>query len=336
MKRILMGMAAAAVMAVTQAHAMSLADASGKVDEAINNPAVMTDIVKQLSPADQTAFLAKANAAIGNLPGSPEEKAAKYLDANKAAMKGTSKENRAAMLAETFATVPPEALTVINERFASDLCDRNADPANPISDDAMKALAVETMQKIQARNEGNDNASVRDAFAALMFIRASNGTPADLRDTLIQGLPTQEARDLARDEWFPAALGEGREKSYEPMLAAADASKMPALDEVYKLSLSDDRAMSMSVLSDLAATVDGKGYATTTYSGMFLDDNRYALPAGMTQSGISNAPRTLDPANSWYGGYRRGGGSKGSNGAEGGSSSGGGGESIPYPYQTTR
>jgi len=334
MKRILMGMAAVAAMAVAQAHAMSLADASGKVDEAINNPAAMTDIVKQLAPADQTAFLAKANAAIGNLPGSPEEKAAKYLDANKAAIKGSSKENRAAMLAETFATVPPEALTVINERFAADLCDRNADPAKPISDDAMKALAVDTMQKIQARNEGNDNASVRDAFAALMFIRASKGTPEDLRDALTQGLPTQEARDLAKDEWFPAALGEGREQSYEPMLAAADAGKMPAMDDVYKLSLADNTVPTGVLLSDLSSTVDSKGNATATYSSMFLDNSKYALPANMSQSGLNTVPRTLDTSKTWYSGYRRGGGFKGS--ASAASSGDSGGESRPYPYQTTR
>jgi len=330
MKRILMGMVATAVFAVTQAHAMSLADASSKVDGAINDPAAITDIVKQLAPADQTAFLAKVNAAIGNLPGSPEEKAAKYLEANKAAMKGTSKENRAAMLAETFATVPPEALTVINERFATDLCNRDADPANPISDDAMRALAVDTMQKIKARNEGNDNASVRDAFAALMFIRASNGTPADLRDTLIQGLPTQESRDLAKEEWFPAALGEGREKSYEPMLAAADAARMPVLDDVYSI-LADDVSTSGALLSDLAATVDDKGYAKGTYSSVFLDESKYALPPSMTQSGLYAAPRSLNSDDAWYGGYRRGSGFKGSNGATTATD-----ESIGYPFQTTR
>ena len=328
-KKILTGIAVAAASIAFEAAAMSLADASGKIAEAVGNPSLIADTVKQLSPSDQTAFLAKVNAAIDALPGSAEEKAAKYVDANKAALKAVSKENLAAMLAETFATVPPEALTVLNERFAADLFNRAADPANPVSDATMKQLAVDTMKTIQARNEGNNNAGVRDTFAILMFLRASNGTPADLRDTLVAGLPDAESRELAKTDWIPSAMGDGREKSYEPILAASDAGKMPDFAEAYGLMVTLNPVFSGALLADLASSVDASGRAGTVFTDATrLDPVEYALPFDTTDVGLNARPATLNPDAPFYSGYRRGSGTKGSNNASG--------ESDTYPGQTTR
>ena len=328
-KRILTGIAAIAASVAFEAAAMSLADASGKIAEVVGNPSAMAETIKQLAPSDQTAFLAKVNAAIDALPGSAEEKAAKYLDANKAALKAVSKENLAAMLAETFATVPPEALTVINERFAADLFNRAADPANPVSDETMKNLAVETMKTIQARNEGNNNAGVRDTFAILMFLRASNGTPADLRDTLVAGLPDAESRELAKTDWIPAAMGDGREKSYEPILAASDAGKMPDFPETFGLMATLNPTFSGVLLADLASAVDESGRAGTVFTDATrLDPAEYALPFDTTDVGLNTRPKTLNPDAPYYSGYRRGGGTKGSNNASG--------EADTYANQTTR
>ncbi len=191
-------LAAAAV--VTGAQALSLADASAKIGDAIANPAVMTSTVKQLSASDQVAFLARVNAAIDALPGSPAEKAANYVKANSAALKGAAKGNLAALLAEVFATVPPEVLTVINERFAADLFNRAANPARPISDEQMATLALKTMEKIQSRTAGVDNAAVRNTFAVLMFLRASGGTPANLKSQLLAQYKDSAARDLAEKD----------------------------------------------------------------------------------------------------------------------------------------
>jgi NAD(P)-dependent dehydrogenase (short-subunit alcohol dehydrogenase family) len=127
------------------------------------------------------------------------------------------------MLAEIYATSSLESLTVLNESLGGKV----ADGSKP---EEVKKVAVDTMKIIQARNAGDGNEGVRDGFAALMFIRSSNGKPADLRETLISGLPAN-SRELARDEWFPAALGEGREKSYEPMLAVGDGARQPELGE---------------------------------------------------------------------------------------------------------
>ena len=155
---------------------VSLADARGKIDKAIESPAVMGELMKRLSAEDQKRFLADVNKAIGELPASIEEKSAKFLNINHVAVKFAKKGNTTALLAEVFATVPPEALTVINERFAQDLLNRAANPNITYTDEQFTKIAVETMKAINERTEETDNGSARSTFAALMFLRASNMT----------------------------------------------------------------------------------------------------------------------------------------------------------------
>jgi hypothetical protein len=180
----------AAVLAGFAAEgAMSLAEARGKIGDAVVNPAVLTATMKQLSAADQKSFLADCNEAVGKMPGSVETKAATYLVVNRAALKGAAKGNLTALLAEVFATVPPEALTVLNERFASDLFNRAANPAQTYTDERFSAIAKSVMDSVSARMEKTDGAAVRNTFAILMLLRASNGTPANLAETLASSLP---------------------------------------------------------------------------------------------------------------------------------------------------
>ena len=211
----------------------TLADARGKIGEAIESPKAMTEIMKDLSAEDQKQFLADVNKAIADLPASVEEKSAKYLNANHAAISAAQKGNTTALLAVTFATVSPDALTVINERFATDLVNRAADPKTTYTDEQFTKIAIDAMNVINERTAEADNASTRSAFAILMFVRASNGTPEDLADKLIDTLKNEEARELAKNEWIPAALGQnGREKSYEPILASSDAGRRPDFQHV--------------------------------------------------------------------------------------------------------
>ncbi len=333
MKRIIMGVAAVAAMAMAQANAMSLADASAKVLDAANDAAAMSDVMKQLAPADQAAFLAKVNAAIASFPGSDAEKGAKYLNAAKAALASADKTSLASVLAEVFATVPLEYLTVINERLAEDTFSRDADPANPITDDEMRQVSLDTMKIIKERNAGNDSESVRDAFAILMFIRASKGTPAELRDQLIETLPTQEARDMAKNDWFPAALGEGRDKSYEPMLAVANDVKMPDMEEIAVIAgMINDPAVPGSMLNDLAAAVNSSGRSGTPFSKIGTTVVTDSMPLDFTDHDLSRIPKT-DGTLPAYPGYRRGGGSKGSDTAVDSNKEDG--HQNTYKYQTT-
>ena len=130
MKKLLMvvTMAMASVL-FAQDKTMSSADARGKIGDIISDPASMTSVMKQLAAADQASFLADVNAAISKMPGSPEEKTSKFVAVNSAALKGAQKGNLTTLVAEVFATVPPESLTAINEQFAAGMFNRAADPS---------------------------------------------------------------------------------------------------------------------------------------------------------------------------------------------------------------
>lgn len=212
---------------------MPLANARCKITEAIQSPDVMKETMKRLVAEDQVKFLSEVNRAIGSMPASIEEQTAKFLNANHAAMTVAQKDNAATLLAEVFAGVSPEALTLVNERFASDLLNREADPNVSVTDEQYARMAIESQKKINARTASLDNASARSAFAILMFLRASNGTPTNLCDRLVATLNDGDAMELARTEWIPPALGrDGREMSYEPLLAAADAGRRPDFAQV--------------------------------------------------------------------------------------------------------
>ena len=248
MKRLLFGVMAIAACTVL-GQGLSLSDARAKVGDAIADPSVMAATTQQLSADDQVKFLADVNEAISKMPGSAETKAAAYLDANRAALKTASKGNLSAVLAEVFATVPPESLTVLNERFAVDLVNRAGDPSIVFTDEQYTKIALDLMNVVNERMEEADSGSTRAAFAILMLVRASNGTPEDLADKLIDTLKHEDARDLAKTEWIPAALGkDGRKLGYEPILASADAGRRP--DFAYVLVIAGPQ-FHISILEDI-------------------------------------------------------------------------------------
>lgn len=207
------------MLAVT-AGAISLADARAQIGDCISDPAKMTSVMKQVPAAEQAALLADVNEAISKMRGSNEAKAAAYLNANKAALRGAAKGNVATLLAEVYATVAPEALPIVSESIASDLMSRTADPTKTYTDEQFTRIAEMVMKSVNARLASVENGAARAAFAIAMLSEASGGTPSDLTDKLIDTLP-EASREAARKEWLPAAKGE--DKNYEPMLGAADA-----------------------------------------------------------------------------------------------------------------
>lgn len=207
------------MLAVT-AGAISLADARAQIGDCISDPAKMTSVMKQVPAAEQAALLADVNEAISKMRGSNEAKAAAYLNANKAALRGAAKGNVATLLAEVYATVAPEALPIVSESIASDLMSRTADPTKTYTDEQFTRIAETVMKNVNERLGSVESGAARAAFAIAMLVEASGGTPADLTDRLINMLP-EASREAARNEWIPAAKGE--DKNYEPLLGAADA-----------------------------------------------------------------------------------------------------------------
>lgn len=267
---VLTAMQAVAVLAAQETAAKSdgaktlpLAEARQKIDGVVDGSESIASLIKQLSAADQQTFLGDVNKAVSKMPASVEEKTAKHLNLNHAALKAVKGSgNVAALLAEVFATVPPEALTVINERFASDLFNRATDPKVTYTDAQFTDIALKLMETVNKRTAETDNASTRSAFAILMLLRASNGTPADLEDKLIATLPNADARELAKSEWIPSALGkDGRELGYEPILASADAGRRPDFDFV--LVIAGPQLLD-SLLQDIGGkNVDGLSFMRT-------------------------------------------------------------------------
>ncbi|MBR4523535.1 MAG: hypothetical protein IKO64_04805 [Kiritimatiellae bacterium] len=276
MKKIgMIAVVAAAVLSVAtgsfaqEAQTMSLTDAKAKISEAVEDPGTMAAILKQLSSEDQVAFLAIVNGAIESMPGSNEEKAAKFLDINTVAVKSANKGNLGNMLAEVFATVPAEALAVVNESFAANLFNRAADPSVVYTDEQFTRIAQAMTDKVAERNAGSADAGARNTFAVLMFVRASNGSPADLANTLTENFDP-EVREQARNEWIPAGL----ESSYDSMLGAADAGEQP--DVVATLRISAPQTVD-AILADMAAENIGAG---ATFANAFTDNvqARFADP----------------------------------------------------------
>ena len=242
---------------------LSKAEWQAKVGECAGNPSAMKATIAQIPASDQAEFVANVNKAIAEKPGSKEAKAADFYAANKAAVSGAT--DKSSVLAEVFATVPVEYLTDINERFASELFNRNANPEKPVSDSAFVELSTNTLAVVNQRCESaEDNAAARQTFAALMFVRASGGSPEGLVDLYASQMTDSQAKESA-GAWISEALGsDGKEASYDSMLAASDAGDEP--DHAIVLQMTGPSEVVEALLADLQAP--GNESASGSSSGM--------------------------------------------------------------------
>ncbi len=287
-------MVSSAVFAQEAGKTIPLAEARAQIGAAIKSPATLTKIMKGLAAEDQTAFLGDVNVAIEKSPDSAEGRVAAALNANRAALRGCAKGNLPALLGEVFATATPEALTVINERFAKDVFNRSNEKRT-YTDEQFTRIAEGTMAKIQERTASADNAAVRNVFAILMFVRASNGTPADLTEKLLAGLPAGSPVAKARNEWIPAALGIDGPKTYEPMLGYADVGIEPKEEVVFTIA---GPQVLNAMLFDLAACLsDKEGNPVFPFSEAALQIND-SVHIGRDVH-LSRIPRTLDRTLPW-------------------------------------
>lgn len=217
-----------------------------KVGECGTNPATMSSVMSQLSADDQKDLIGKVNASISAMRGSAEQKAAAAIQANLAGIKAAmaqNKEKRAAnaVIAEAFATLPPEYLPQFAEALSG--------PGGPLNRGNMErekfiTISTNTLHAISERCEkAENNGGVREAMAAIAFLQASNekDPPKDLISTMLSQIPDAKTRDLAAKEWVDPAL----DKNYDPILAAANAGDEP------------DRAIVASIIAGGAAGNNG-------------------------------------------------------------------------------
>lgn len=223
------GVRAADIKQSSAKPTLSLTDARSSIAEAISSPAKMQATVAQMSAEDQCKFLAEVNAAVAKMPGSPADRVAKFVEVSRAALKGAQKGNVAAMVAETFATVAPEALPAICESLSQDMLNRASDPRMALTDTQFEKIAVDLLKKINERTATEENGVGRSAFAVTMMMKASNGTSEELLDKLVETLP-EGSHDMVKQDLVKPVLNAGDSMSaYEPLLAATDAGRRPDL-----------------------------------------------------------------------------------------------------------
>jgi len=301
-----------AVLSKRNVTFLPIAEARAKIGDIIANPEKMVEVMRSLSPEDQKTFVADVNAAIEKLPGSTEDKTAKYLNVNRAALKGATAGNVANVLAVKFATVSPESLTVVSERFATDLFNRDADPSVRLSDEAFEKTAKDVIGKVVQATAGSDDAGVRNTLAVVMFVKASNDSIDGLTERLVETLPNSEIRELATTEWIPAAMTAGDQKSYDALLAYADAGKAPNLNVV--LNLAGPQILDAMLIDITSSIVDGNGYQTIPFVEQAFggfEENIFPVLHDTTGLNANNpgafaTPRTTDPTKPWNPAYNRG------------------------------
>ena len=349
MKKLIMAIVAVAGAMVLSAQ-MPRSEWHAKVGDCALDPEALKATISQLSSEDKTAFLAEVNAAIEKMPGSDEVKAAKFLAANRAAVAGAGSADRAAVLAEVYATVPPEALTVINEEFAKN---EFARPPT-MTEDEFTNVVAQTMKQIVQRTSSAESGGVRAGFAGLMFVRAAGDAAGATSDIVVSSLPSDVQGD-ARNSWLPSALGQGGQSpSYDSMLAPAQAGDEP--NHAVVVSLSPAQTIDSMLLDLQAGGIPGAG--SPIFGG---DSSRGPIATGgdVPATSLSSNPRdrVLNPSvplssltgnprdggtivpNPYYGGGTRGDGSGNgtvivpSSSSDEGGSGGGGYTPHPDPYR---
>ena len=281
----MIAMAALAAAVFTAGAEMARSEWQGKVGACAQNPALLQQTIGQLSAADQLAFLGQVNQAISAMPGSKDQKAAAFYAANKAAVVGATRENRTAVLAEVYATVPVEVLTVINERFAAELLNRKNSPS--VTDQQYFGISTNVMMAVNERvSKDVENAGARAAFAAMMLVRASGGSPEGLANALADTIADPNARQEAKSTWLPAALN-GDNPSYDQILGATQSPEEPNKGNVNNLAPSTGG--DGSVLNDLGKS-DGKNDSNTTNNGGNAPANTTGGDGAPANNNGGNAP----------------------------------------------
>ena len=296
---------ALAVLPICAADTMPRSEWFALVGDSAQNPQTLKQTMAKLSDADQLAFVQEVNAAISKMPGSNEEKAAAFYNANRAAVSGANKGNLKAVLAEVYATVPVEYLTEINEGFAKELFSRTANPAHVPTDQEFVQLSTSTMAVVNERCQKGEDASVRETFAILMFLRASGGTPADLAQTLVSQLPDAQARETAMNEWIKPAMGDGQEQSYDAMLSAAQ-SGGDEPDHAVVHQISGGAQITDAMLGDLAAATDAGGTAADIGAGAFRAPGVPGAAVLQSDIGLNRIPRAYVGSKTAVGGTSQG------------------------------
>ncbi len=216
------GLAWAAVAGFAQqTEFLSRAQWLKKIGASVTDTAVLRDTLEQVAPADRVEFTQRLLKAVSRLPVNPDEKGAAFVRSAVACIAGADSETKRDVIAAVFAGVPVEYLPLVTEELAKRF-DRGY---NKLTCEQYGMIATNVLGAATARNAETDEASVRNTFVMLAFLKGADCP--NLQRDLLAMLPDDRMRGLAQ-AWIPQVLGEGK---YDAMLAAADADLLPLRHE---------------------------------------------------------------------------------------------------------
>ena len=187
-----------------------------------------SDAFSELAGGDQAEFIATVNRSLADRSEPLDEHRIKTLyRINRDAVRGAPATDRKTVLAEVFATLPIACMPLLVERFSKELFSRKAAGFKE-NDDSFVEFASAALMRISLRcRTADDFPGTRTAYAVIMFLKASEGRPASLREDFMMYIHSGTHR-IAREEWIPAALGDnGQQPTLAPMIEAGIKGEEP-------------------------------------------------------------------------------------------------------------
>lgn len=246
---------------------------------------------------DRVEFVRAMNASMRDYKAkTPERRLQAIYAMNRDAVRASPATEKKAVIAEVFATAPLDALPMIADRFAGELFNRKAAGLSD-RDDSFTEFASATLMRVRNRVRMlpvDHRPGARSVFAVISFIKASEGKPADLRESLLFFILTG-SQIIAEKEWIPAALGEdGKSPSYQPILSAGIEGEEPDHQNAHPMA--PPELTVLQVGSDLRV-IDAKDVSSPKPL-----DNMRGLETGATGTGVNRVPRAdvQNPDSPWY------------------------------------
>lgn len=243
---------------------------------------------KDLAGEDQVSFVQTINRSMAKEPDKLDDKRIQTLyRVNRDAVRGAPEGDRRNVLAEVFATAPVKCLPYFTDSFAREVFSRKSAPYGN-KDEAFVEFASAALMKISQRcRYADDLRAFRTVFAVIMFLKASEGRPEDLRESFMVFIHSG-VHEIARKEWLPAALGDNGERpTYEPMMKAGYRQEPP--DHKIRVGAADPpELLNLFVHSDLAVEYDAWDVQSPTPAEPWR-----VQPGGDTMgAGLWRTPRT--------------------------------------------
>ena len=214
---------------------------------------------------------------------------------NRDVVRGASEDDCKAVLAEVFATAPVKCLPYFTDTFAKEVFARSVKNYGP-KNEAFVEFASAALMKISQRCRRADNLpAFRSVFAVIMFLKASEGKPEDLREFFMIYIHSG-LHEIARDEWLPAVFGDnGDTPTYRPMMEAGYRQEPP--DHRIQVGAADPpELLNLHVHSDHAVEHD----AWDVQSPKPVEPWR-VQPGGETMgAGLWRTPRSRPPQKEPY------------------------------------